>query len=243
MKTRADIEQEAQPQGKEKFLFVNRLFDQLAPSYDRSNQLISLGRHQAWRRTTVKLAGDLDEGMVLDLGTGTGDLAFLFAKQASTVIGLDSSDEMIRIAREKSVANKLQDQVTFTRGDALALPFPDSTFQCTVTGFAARNFQDMGQAFAEMRRVTKPGGRVISLEFTPPAGLFRILFFPYLRFVLPLLGLLAGGNRQAYNWLNDSIKEFPDAQTVKTTMENIGLEKVKFKLLNLGTVAVHVGWK
>jgi len=179
----------------------------------------------------------------LDVATGTGDLALLWAGEAKGVVGLDSSQEMLRIARAKAKAEGLQDQVTFTKGDATSLPFPEGTFHCSTMAFGARNVPDLGQALAEMRRVTKSGCPVLSLEFTRPSGWFRLLFYPYLHYVLPILGVLVGGNWRAYAWLRRSINSFPEVQEVSRTMEEAGLSRVQFWRLNMGTVAIHVGWK
>ncbi len=180
----------------------------------------------------------------MDVGTGTGDLAQILADKVPEVIGLDSARAMLNLARRKASAAGLEDRVFFTQGDAISLPFPDNSFDCVATSFTARNVADLQKFFAEMQRVAKPHHPIVCLEFTYPTSRWvRLIYGPYLRYILPLLGTLAGGDRAALRYLSDSIRAFPGVHEIKAIMQVAGLTRVEVKLLNLGTVSIHVGWK
>ena len=184
------------------------------------------------------------EGRALDIGTGTGDLAKMLAGKTAEVVGLDASRVMLDLAMRKASASGLEQRVCFTQGDAVSLPFSDDAFECVATAFTARNVGDLPRLFSEMHRVAKPHHPVVCLEFTYPSSRWvRFFYYPYLRYVLPLLGILAGGDRAALRYLSDSIRAFPGVHEVKTTMEAAGLDRVTIRLLNLGPVSIHVGWK
>ncbi len=168
----------------------------------------------------------------------------MLAGKTAEVVGLDASRAMLNLARHKASASGLEQRVFFTQGDAMSLPFSDNTFDCVAAAFTARNVVDLHRLFAEMHRVAKPHHPVACLEFTYPlARWVRLFYYPYVRYILPLLGILAGGNRAAFQYLFDSIRAFPGVHEVKATMEAVGLERVTVRLLNLGTVSIHIGWK
>ncbi len=258
------------PPPQMKRVWVRGMFSRIARRYDLMNRLMTFGRDRAWRRYTVSqlgldapLAGDGGQvtgpRLVLDVATGTGDLAFETMTQypEAHVVGLDFAPEMLILARKKaytSGTSTRQEQSrkentgpadeTFTllAGDALRTPFPDGTFDAVVTGFALRNVTDIPAAFAEMARVTKQEGRVACLELAKPqTPLFRWLFGLYFYRLVPLLGGWITGQREAYTYLPHSLSEFLTPDEVASVMSQTGWRDVSYKRLMLGTVAVHVG--
>jgi demethylmenaquinone methyltransferase/2-methoxy-6-polyprenyl-1,4-benzoquinol methylase len=241
------------PPLERKAFYVQDMFGRIARRYDLMNRLMTLGRDRAWRRYTVAQLG-LDSGLpgvVLDVATGTGDLAFEALHQfpGVQVYGLDFVPEMLALAKQKAVAERQpvlersrSQTLHFLGGDALRLPFRDGMFDGVVTGFAMRNVTDIPAAFAEMARVTRPGGRVACLEIAKPSTpLFRQLFALYFYRLVPLLGGWITGQRSAYTYLPHSLTAFLTPDEIADVMRQTGWRDVRFKRLMLGTVAVHVG--
>jgi demethylmenaquinone methyltransferase/2-methoxy-6-polyprenyl-1,4-benzoquinol methylase len=237
---------------------VRELFRSIAQRYDLMNCLMTFGRDRAWRRYTVSKLAFGSPGSnprfprVLDVATGTGDLALETLRQhpGAEVIGLDFVPEMLALAQQKAGAAGLPPEETDSRplvlsvGDALRLPFPDAVFDGTVTGFAMRNVTDIPTAFAEMARVMRPGGRVACLEIAKPrTPLFRKLFGLYFYRLVPLLGGWITGQRSAYTYLPHSLTAFLTPDEIAEVMRQTGWRDVSYKRLMLGTVAVHVGVK
>jgi demethylmenaquinone methyltransferase / 2-methoxy-6-polyprenyl-1,4-benzoquinol methylase len=212
---------------------VRRMFDRIAPVYDAMNRTMTAGLDRRWRRLTAEAVvrrGD----RVLDACCGTGDLAVAAARAGGNVTGLDFSDRMLERARRKAPA------LEWVRGDLLALPFADASFDAATVGFGVRNVADLGLALRELRRVLRPGGRLGILEITRPRGPLA----PFYRFwfdgVVPLLGkLLPGGS--AYTYLPASVRRFPGPEELAELMRAEGFGDVRFRLLAGGIVAIHTG--
>jgi len=222
-----------------KATYVNRLFARIAGHYDRMNRLMSLGRDVTWRRRAIELAAAPPGGRLLDVATGTGDVACLCLEHTPSlhVIGVDFTLEMMR--RGQSKANG---PIGWTGGDALRLPYPDATFDAVISGFMMRNVTDVAAAFAEQRRVVRPGGRVVCLEMTHPTlPVWRDLYPIIFGRVIPLATGFLSGQSDAYRYLPASVAHFMDAQELKAIMERVRLRGVGYQTLMLGTVAVHVG--
>ena len=223
------------------------MFTRISKRYDRLNTIMSGGRHYAWRRRAAGMAiGDLT-GQALDVATGTGDFTFdlLGHSQVGSVVGLDFTRAMLPLAIEKTRERGSGDSIEFVAGDAHALPFSDDTFICATVGFGVRNFIDVPLALREMRRVVRPGGRVVILEIVRQDGINPIgkLFPLYFRRVTPWMGALFAGDREAYTYLPESVQGFLSADELAEMMDEAGLVNVRYQQLALGTVAIHVGEK
>jgi demethylmenaquinone methyltransferase/2-methoxy-6-polyprenyl-1,4-benzoquinol methylase len=208
------------------------------------NSILTLGRVASWYNFTARSANEGVGGLVLDVATGTGELAFYLARepQVKTVVGADFCFDMISNAQHKTTQRKLNTKVAFTIADGLILPFADTTFASSTIGFALRNVSDIHQMLAEMYRVVLPGGRVVCLELTPLApGLLATAFRWYLSRLVPILGRCVAGNFNAYAYLYSSLAGFPSADELKSMMESVGLQEVNYRLLAFGSVAIHKG--
>ena len=223
----------------------------MARHYDFLNALLSLRRDKSWRRETVKASGVAPTSKVLDVCTGTGELALAYADKVSAegfVIGADFCFEMLVIGDRKlqrrvgAVSNRT---TNFLAADTLILPFLDDTFDVVSVGFGIRNVSDLEMGIREMTRVAAPGGRVVILEFTQPVNpLFRGLYYFYFTKILPFIGnLISGSEDDAYGYLPRSVMKFPDCDALKDVMEQCGLMDVRFYRKTFGIVAIHVGKK
>ncbi|MBI2162244.1 MAG: ubiquinone/menaquinone biosynthesis methyltransferase [Candidatus Rokubacteria bacterium] len=222
---------------------VRSMFTRIAARYDLMNSLMTGGRHHAWRRRVARAAAAARDGPVLDLATGTADLALaLRALDARRlVVGADFSEGMLREARAKLRAGGAR-RVPLLAADALALPFPDGAFACVMSAFLLRNLEDLERGFREMRRVTRPGGLVLSLDIVRPATpVWDALFGVYFNRVVPAIGALVARDRQAYTYLPQSVDRFATPAELARLMETVGLREVRYRRLGLGTIALHVG--
>ena len=237
---------------------VRSMFDGVAGVYDLLNTVMTAGLHHRWRRRAVEYAGVGPGSRVLDVATGTGDLALELARHVSPggeVIGSDFSEGMLQRARAKASAQTSTPndaRLVFEWGDALELPYPENSFDAATVGFGARNFSDLGRGLAEMARVVRPGGRVVILEMTtpvrPPLSLFFALWFDR---IVPLMGRLTallsrpGGASsqetiaQAYTYLPNSVKRFHSPVQLAAELERAGCEDVRYTLMAGGIIALH----
>jgi len=229
---------------------IRRMFGQIAPWYDFLNHLLSLNIDKGWRDRTAKLVppGPATLGPILDLCTGTGDLALTYdraAKGAVPILGADFSHEMLLRAVKKAAAVSASDRVRFVEADAQSLPFADNTFQLVTVAFGLRNITDTDKGLAEMVRVTRPAGRVAVLEFSRPRNpILSRLYGWYFRYVLPLIGQLISRSREsAYRYLPASVLKFPDYDALAEKMRAAGLEEVKYQPLTFGVATLYVGVK
>jgi demethylmenaquinone methyltransferase/2-methoxy-6-polyprenyl-1,4-benzoquinol methylase len=225
---------------------IRSLFDNIAPTYDLLNHLLSLGRDFYWRRRAVQELKGL-EGRILDMATGTGDVAIEIIRQNDhprRVFGLDFSEPMIKRARQKVFEKSLSQTITLSLGDALSLPFRDNTFDASMIAFGLRNIVKKEQALSEMVRVIKKDGKVIILEFTfPQKGWMRRLYPIYFQMVLPRVGGFISGDRGAYAYLPESVFHFASAENYEQIMRNVGLVNVGSQSLTGGVASVISGIK
>lgn len=237
---------EATLQGAAKQRYVTGMFTRIARRYDVMNTVMTFGQDESWRQLTVRVARPRPGSHALDMGTGTGRIAAELARQGAAVWALDLTHEMmVRGRADLSAAPHLREpalRVHFVQGDALTLPFRDASFDCVTSGFTLRNVTDVPQAMRELCRVVRPGGRVVTLEASqPPLALFRTGNRLYITLMLPVLGRVIAGDADAYTYLRSSMIRFYDAPGLAAVMREAGLERVRFKRLMFGSVAVHVG--
>ncbi|MGI8422788.1 MAG: ubiquinone/menaquinone biosynthesis methyltransferase [Chloroflexota bacterium] len=227
--------------------FVRGMFDAIAGRYDVMNRLMTGGQDERWRRITADAALPETISVALDLGAGTGDLAFALARRAphARVIAADFSPAMLAEAIRKAGATRAGRHVLPLLADGMQIPLANESVDAIVSGFVLRNVQDVSGLFDECRRVLKPGGRVALLDLTPvrraPFPGFARLFNLYFGTVVPLIGSLVSGRGRAYRYLPSSVKVFPDADAIARRLRDAGLEDVSYRLLGLGTLALHVG--
>jgi demethylmenaquinone methyltransferase / 2-methoxy-6-polyprenyl-1,4-benzoquinol methylase len=223
-----------------KVRYVKGMFAGISSDYNFMNRLMTFGMDISWRKFLLSKADIPKGGLLLDVGTGTGDIVFeaLRIDPTLSVTGVDFTSEMMEVGRRRKGAEK----INWCLADALCLPFPDSAFNAVVSGFLVRNVADVRSVFREQARVVKPGGRVVCLD-TSPAGesIFKPLTVLYLKIFIPFLGRLLTGNVEAYRYLTKSTMNFIKPQALLEIMSDIGLEKVEFKRLMLGNIAVHWG--
>jgi demethylmenaquinone methyltransferase / 2-methoxy-6-polyprenyl-1,4-benzoquinol methylase len=222
---------------------VRTMFDRISGSYDRLNDLMTAGLHHRWRDLAVLVAQVGSGCSALDVCCGTGDMAFALRRAvgpSGRVVGLDFSADMLDVARDKCGRN--QAYAEFTQGDVLALPFGPAAFDACTVGFGIRNVPDIVRAFSEMRRVCRPGGRVVCLEITQPTiPVFREFYALWFRRAVPVLGRLAAGDDSAYTYLPASVLRFPSPVVLKGMMEQAGLRNVRYQILAGGIIALHYG--
>lgn len=230
------------PTAKEKEAFVESVFSGIVPRYDLLNAVLSLGMHKAWRRLAVAEVELAAGGTALDVCCGTGDLALEMARsvgQRGLVVGVDLSRPMIAEA-----VTKADGKVRFAAAAADRLPFGDCVFDCAAVAFGLRNVPDVNGALREMSRVVRPGGRVVSLEiFGVKSGCLALPWRLYFHYFAPVVAVLLGGRRQAYEYLSGSVAGFMSIEELASEFERCGLLNVSVRRLALGTVCVHAGVK
>lgn len=221
---------------------VQRMFDAIAGRYDLMNRVMTLGQDQRWRRFVVEKAGDPGPGRMLDLATGTGDIAVLIRRShpAAMVVGTDFSRNMLAEAKRRFP----EAAISWQACDANHLPFADDAFAAVTFGYLLRNVDDALSVLKEVRRVLRPGGRVVCLDTTPPA---RNLLYPfvrfYLRFGIPLLGRMIASDEAAYSYLTGSTMDFYPASALAELFTQAGFKNVGYKKFMLGAIGVHWGHK
>jgi demethylmenaquinone methyltransferase/2-methoxy-6-polyprenyl-1,4-benzoquinol methylase len=226
---------------------VRGIFAGIAGRYDLFNALSSFGIDRSWRRRTVAAARLKPQMRVLDLCSGTGDLALALAREGrpESVVATDFTPEMLEVAKDKARrGRRTTTTVTFELADAQSLPFPDASFDVVTVAFGVRNLPDRAANFREVLRVLKPGGRYVICEFSRPTlALWRGLYHVYLRFVIPAIGGLLTRDRASFVYLNDSIRRFPRQAALAAELRAAGFRAVSWKNLTGGIVALHVGVK
>jgi demethylmenaquinone methyltransferase/2-methoxy-6-polyprenyl-1,4-benzoquinol methylase len=227
---------------------IRRMFGAIAPSYDLLNHLLSLNVDRYWRWRTTKLVPPQQDGPILDLCTGTGDLALAYDRAARgrvPIIGADFCSPMLDLAEEKTVRQRLADRIRFVQADAQRLPFPDNQFQIVCVAFGLRNVTDTDRGIAEMVRVAKPGGKVAILEFSKPRNsVIGRLYQYYFRYLLPLVGqTISRSKDNAYKYLPASVQEFPDGEALAERLRQRGLKDVSWHPFTFGIASLYIGTK
>lgn len=229
---------------EEKARRVGEVFRSVAPSYDLMNDLMSLGLHRVWKRFALELSGVREGSRVLDVASGSGDLARAFAKRAGScgqVVMTDINAAMLAVGRDRLLDDGMVAPLALC--DAEKLPFRGDTFDCVSVAFGLRNMTHKEAALAEMTRVARPGGRVLVLEFSKPWKPLARAYDAYSFNVLPALGKYVAKDEAAYRYLAESIRMHPDQERLKSMMQAAGLARVEYFNLAAGVVALHRGWK
>jgi demethylmenaquinone methyltransferase/2-methoxy-6-polyprenyl-1,4-benzoquinol methylase len=231
--------------GAERATKVNELFTRIAGRYDLINDLQSFGLHRYWKKRVVKEARPRVGEKALDVCCGTGDIALALARNGAEVTGLDFSEKMLEIARErKTKAGTAIARMQFVSGDAQNLPFPDRTFDIITIGYGLRNLASWETGLREMQRVARPAGRLVILEFGKPENrVWRRVYETYLKLFSPALGLMFCGDPAAYSYILESLKHYPAQQVVGEKMRELGLENVRVIALLGGAMSINYGEK
>lgn len=225
---------------------VRGIFSSIAGRYDAFNAMASMGIDRGWRKALVRACAITPESRVLDLCAGTGDVALAIARQAAPaeVVVTDFTPEMLEIAEQKGEAFRGDTKLSFQLADAQDLPFEDASFDVVTVAFGVRNLPDRGANFAEVRRVLKPGGRYVILEFSRPTlAPWRGVYHVYLRHAIPAIGGVLTGDREGFVYLNDSIRRFPAQAALAAELRAVGFTAITWKDLTGGVVAIHTAVK
>jgi demethylmenaquinone methyltransferase/2-methoxy-6-polyprenyl-1,4-benzoquinol methylase len=225
---------------------VERMFSAIAPRYDLLNRLLSAGRDRSWRREAIRATRLPPQGRLLDVCTGTADMALEAARQFpdARIAGVDFSRPMISLGLAKIERAGAAGRISLQVAPAEALPFPDESFDAAAVAFGLRNVPDRLRGLREMHRVLRPGGRAVVLEFaTPPSPMFRSVYLWYFHRVLPWIGRLISGHPSAYAYLPASVADFPSPDGLSDWMREAGFSDVSYRLLTGGIVVIHVGSK
>ena len=221
-----------------KTLRVENMFDRIAPKYDFFNRLFSLRIDLLWRKSLVKWMQSDDPKQILDVATGTGELAIALWKNFRVKItAVDLSQEMLNLADKK--IKELGADITIQKANAENLPFESNKFDAVSVGFGVRNFENLEKGLSELRRVVKEDGNVYVLEFSRMEGVLSPLYNFYFRKVLPFLAKMISGEKEAYTYLPDSVKNFPCGERMKNILLDLGFSKVEYKKLSLGIVTIY----
>ncbi|TDS54564.1 bifunctional demethylmenaquinone methyltransferase/2-methoxy-6-polyprenyl-1,4-benzoquinol methylase UbiE [Myroides indicus] len=220
---------------------VEQMFDTISGNYDNLNRMISLGTDQGWRKKVLKLVVETNPNTILDIATGTGDLAILLSKSnAEKITGLDLSAGMLEVGKQKVKALNLQNRIEMIQGDSENLPFEDNTFDAITVGFGIRNFENLKKGLSEILRVLKPNGIFVILETSVPTKFpFKQGYFFYTQNILPFMGKLFSRDQKAYKYLSDSAKNFPFGEELNNILRQVGFKNVKHQPQTMGIATIY----
>lgn len=223
---------------------VEDMFDNIAPKYDLLNHVLSMKIDVLWRNKLVDMLKKDQPQLVLDVATGTGDLALAVQKGTnSDVVGLDLSQQMLNVGIEKIKKQNLDGKITMQKGDAEQLPFEDNKFDGVSVAFGVRNFENLEKGLSELRRVVKENKSIYILEFSKVEGFLAPFYMFYFKNILPAIGRLVSKDNRAYTYLPDSVNAFPYGENMKTILLNTGFRKVEYKKLSLGIATIYKATK
>lgn len=222
---------------------VKEMFDSIAPAYDFMNRAMTFGIDKWWRRRAIAHLDGCSHDRILDIATGTGDLAILMARRFDPlrVTGVDLSEGMIEIARRKIADEGLTDVIDMTIGDCLQLPFTDESFDCVTSAYGVRNFENLLEGYREMYRVLRPGGTICIIELSTPVSPFvRPLYNFYTRCIIPVAGRIISKDSRAYSYLPESIAAVPQGEAMLSLMRKAGFTDTSFHPMTFGTCTVYL---
>ena len=224
---------------------VARMFDKIAFRYDFLNRFLSGGIDLYWRRRAIRELYEVNPETVLDVATGTGDVAIMICKQLAVkkVIGIDISEGMLELGRKKIAKQMLNNRIDLLQGDSETINFSPDSFDAITVAFGVRNFENLRQGLKEMLRVLKPGGKLVVLEFSRPRSAFRGVYNLYMNLIAPRIGKLISKDCDAYQYLNDSVKAFPEGKEFVNILKDTGYSGTYFKTLSLGICTIYCGKK
>ena len=226
---------------KSKKIQVKDMFNNISSKYDRINQVMTLNMDKNWRQTVYNLSMQGNPKKIIDIATGTGDIALCFAGDEVEVVGVDNAKQMLDIANKKKSSFK---NIQFQLEDAENMSFENNSFDVATVGFGVRNFEDLNKGLNEIKRILKPGKKLIILETAVPSFfLLRLGYLLYTKMVVPFLGKIIAGNQQAYNYLSNSAEQFPHGKDFKEILEMNGFTDVTIIKLNLGIVNIYEATK
>jgi demethylmenaquinone methyltransferase/2-methoxy-6-polyprenyl-1,4-benzoquinol methylase len=232
--------------GLEKKEQVARMFDSIAFRYDFLNRFLTAGVDIRWRKKAIRELLAIHPQTILDVATGTGDLAIISWQmlKPKKITGIDISEGMLELGRKKMAQLQLTGQIELLKADSEQLPFADNSFDAITVAFGVRNFQNLQKGLGEMLRVLKPGGKLVILEFSkPPNALFRAICNIYTNVLTPAIGRLFANNRKAYQYLNDSVQAFPEGAEFTAILQETGYHDARFKRLSGGICSIYTGMK
>lgn len=221
---------------------VNSMFARIASRYDLANHLLSGGIDHLWRQRLVRRVHDRHPAAILDLATGSGDVAFALSDgvaPGTRITGMDFCQPMLDEAVKKRAVRPEWAAIDFKQGDGMALPLPDASFDVVTISFGLRNMANRQQSLGEMRRVLRPGGRLFVLEFSQPYGWFKPFYYTYLKLILPFIAAIVTGDRSAYEYLGGSIESFPARPQLTEEIRAVGFRAISATPLTFGIVALH----
>jgi demethylmenaquinone methyltransferase / 2-methoxy-6-polyprenyl-1,4-benzoquinol methylase len=225
---------------------VAEMFDKIAFRYDFLNHFLSAGIDKRWRKKAIQTLSEIAPKTVLDVATGTADMPLMLLQILSPdkIIGIDISEGMLNVGRQKVEKLGLQNKISLQTGDAENIHFNDHSFYAATVAFGVRNFQNLEKGLKEINRILKPGGKLVILEFSKPRpGLFLPIYKLYLRVIAPKIGKIISGNHEAYKYLNDSVNAFPEGENFISILVKTGFEKTYFQKLSMGICTIYCGSK
>jgi len=224
---------------------VEQMFDNISAKYDELNHILSMGIDVGWRKKVVKIIKNQNPKTVLDIATGTGDLAIMMAKATDAKItGFDLSAGMLEVGRKKIAELNLENRIEMIQGDAEKMPFEDNSFDCITVAFGVRNFENLKKGLDEIYRVLKPGGKFVILEFSQPQSLpMKQLYGFYSKNILPMIGKKISKDKSAYTYLPESVKAFPYGEEMKKILKSSNFIKTTDKKLTFGISSIYASLK
>ena len=225
---------------------VEKMFNNIAPAYDKLNHTLSMGIDRNWRKKAINMLRPFRPRRIMDVATGTGDFAILACRelQPDTLTGTDISEGMMEVGREKVKQAHLSDKISFVREDCTCLSFADGSFDAVTVAFGVRNFEDLDKGISEMCRVLSPGGHLVILELsTPDRFPMKQLFALYSKIVIPVLGKLFSKDNNAYRYLPQTIKVFPQGEVMTKSIAQAGFSRVEFRRLTFGICTLYTATK
>ncbi|WP_276369216.1 bifunctional demethylmenaquinone methyltransferase/2-methoxy-6-polyprenyl-1,4-benzoquinol methylase UbiE [Chryseolinea sp. H1M3-3] len=224
---------------------VAKMFNNISHRYDFLNNLLSLGIDKIWRKKAISVLKELKPSKILDVATGTGEFALQALElNPEKIIGIDISEGMLEIGRKKISAKNLGSKIELIQGDSEKIPFAQNKFDAVTVAFGVRNFEDLKRGLSEIRRVLRPGGMVVILEFSKPSKFpFKQIYSIYFRYILPRIGSIVSNDKAAYTYLPKSVEAFPDGEDFLHILHDVGFKNTQCSSLTFGISSIYIGTK